>query len=194
MNYEIVSLTQDDTELIQACGIILNDAFRANSPSAWNTVEEGVEEVEELLEEEDDAIFCVALTSDGEVLGWTSAQATYDFAWELHPLAVRPNYQGEGIGRALVIALEEKVRAAGGITLYLGTDDENNMTSLSQVANLFDDPFEAIRQIQNLKGHPYSFYQKLGFKIVGLIPDANGWGKPDIMMAKRLAERPKDKG
>ena len=30
------------------------------------------------------------------------------------------------------------------------------------------------------------FYQKLGYEIVGLIPDANGPGKPDIMMARRL--------
>jgi len=32
----------------------------------------------------------------------------------------------------------------------------------------------------------YEFYQKLGFTIVGIIPDANGWGKPDILVAKRV--------
>lgn len=35
-------------------------------------------------------------------------------------------------------------------------------------------------------GHPYEFYQTLGFVILGVIPDANGLGKPDILMAKRL--------
>jgi aminoglycoside 6'-N-acetyltransferase I len=35
--------------------------------------------------------------------------------------------------------------------------------------------------------HPYEFYQKLGYVIVGVIPDANGPGKPDILMAKSLA-------
>jgi hypothetical protein len=30
-------------------------------------------------------------------------------------------------------------------------------------------------------------YQKLGFVIVGVMPDANGPGKPDIYMAKRVS-------
>jgi aminoglycoside 6'-N-acetyltransferase I len=34
--------------------------------------------------------------------------------------------------------------------------------------------------------HPYEFYKKVGFTIVGVLPDANGFGKPDIFMAKRV--------
>ena len=45
---------------------------------------------------------------------------------------------------------------------------------------------EAKAEIKNLKGHPYEFYQKVGFVLVGVIPDANGPGKPDIVMAKRV--------
>ncbi len=41
--------------------------------------------------------------------------------------------------------------------------------------------------IRNPGGHPYEFYQKLGYVIVGVVPDANGFGKPDIYMAKSLA-------
>ena len=35
--------------------------------------------------------------------------------------------------------------------------------------------------------HPAGFYLRMGFEIVGLIPDANGPGKPDILMAKRVS-------
>ncbi|MGB1253645.1 MAG: GNAT family N-acetyltransferase, partial [Candidatus Promineifilaceae bacterium] len=96
IEFEIVSLLKTDAGLIVACGEVLTEAFSENW-NAWETAEEGVEEVEELLDE--NALFCVALTSDGDVLGFTAAQSTYDgFAWELHPLAVRPKYQGMGIG------------------------------------------------------------------------------------------------
>ena len=78
------------------------------------------------------------------------------------------------------------MRERGGLTLWLGTDDEDNMTTLSGV-NLYPDDFEHIAKIRNLRGHPYEFYQKCGFVIVGVVPDANGLGKPDIYMAKRIS-------
>jgi aminoglycoside 6'-N-acetyltransferase I len=41
-------------------------------------------------------------------------------------------------------------------------------------------------RISDVGGHPFAFYQKLGYEVVGVIPDANGFGKPDILMAKRI--------
>jgi len=35
-------------------------------------------------------------------------------------------------------------------------------------------------------GHLFAFYQRVGFEVLGVIPDANGPGKPDILMAKRV--------
>jgi aminoglycoside 6'-N-acetyltransferase I len=111
--------------------------------------------------------------------------------WELHPLVVRSERQGEGIGRALVQDLEALVRERGAQTLWLGTDDEDDMTTLAGV-NLYDDLPGHMARIRNLKGHPYEFYLKCGFVIAGVVPDANGPGKPDILMAKRVAREVND--
>jgi aminoglycoside 6'-N-acetyltransferase I len=108
--------------------------------------------------------------------------------WELHPLAVRTGYQRQGIGRLLVETLEKEVATRGGVMIYLGSDDETGTTSLYG-ADLYNDTFGKLTGIQNIGGHPYTFYEKVGYKIVGVLPDANGVGKPDILMAKRIKRR-----
>ncbi|NNE97537.1 MAG: N-acetyltransferase, partial [Pyrinomonadaceae bacterium] len=80
---------------------------------------------------------------------------------------------------------EEEVRKRKGTVIFLGSDDENNRTSLGGI-ELYPNPLEHLAKIKNLGGHPYEFYEKCGYTIVGLIPDANGFGKPDIWMAKRI--------
>jgi len=61
------------------------------------------------------------------------------------------------------------------------------MTTLGNT-DLYPNVVDHIAHIKNLRRHPYEFYQKLGFVIVGVMPDANGWGKPDIIMAKRVSD------
>ena len=60
------------------------------------------------------------------------------------------------------------------------------MTTLSGV-DLYPNVWEHVSRIRNLRGHPYEFYIKLGFVITGVVPDANGPGKPDIIMSKRVS-------
>ena len=128
----------------------------------------------------------LAAIADNRVVGIIGAIPRYGVTgWELHPLAVLNDYQRRGIGSALMEALEHEVAECGGIMMFLGSDDETGSTSLFGV-DLYDDTFGKIANIQNIRGHPYSFYEKLGYKIVGVFPDANGIGKPDIWMAKRL--------
>jgi len=105
--------------------------------------------------------------------------------WELHPLAVLPAYQNIGIGSMLVKALELEVAEKGGVMLYLGSDDDTGTTSLYG-ADLYDDTFNKLKNIKNTNRHPFTFYEKQGYKIVGCFPDANGIGKPDIWMTKRI--------
>jgi aminoglycoside 6'-N-acetyltransferase I len=128
----------------------------------------------------------VAQDADGTVHGWIGGISQYrGHVWELHPLVVRVSYQGQGIGRRLVADLEERVKERGGLTMALGADDENQQTSLAGI-NLFPHVWDHLAHLRNLSRHPYEFYQKLGYVIVGVIPDANGLGKPDILMAKSL--------
>ncbi len=178
---QIVDLHPNDVALIEETARVLFDAFQQMS---WPTMDDAREEVLGLFG--NDKIIRVALDDEQHVLGWIGAISHYGGnAWELHSLAVQPSQQRKGVGRALVQDLEQCVRERGAITLYLGTDDENNSTSLGGV-DLYPNVFEHIARIQNLGNHPYEFYQRLGFAIVGVTPDANGFGKPDIFMAKRL--------
>jgi aminoglycoside 6'-N-acetyltransferase I len=181
--FSISDLTPGDEEIVRQVAEILVEGFREDWSDAWPTVDDALKEVRESLGE--DRISRVALDEGGAVLGWIGGMPSYgENVWELHPLVVRPDLQHRGVGSALVADLEERVRERGGYTLWLGTDDESGMTSLSGV-DLYPNVLEHLANIENLRGHPYGFYQKLGFSIVGVMPDANGFGKPDIYMAKR---------
>ena len=181
---KISTLSPDNNPLIQQSAQLLVDAFREHWPDAWPTLDEGLKEVQEMLESE--RICRVAVDEQGNLLGIIGGIPGYDgHVWELHPLAVQPSQQGRGIGQALVEDLEEQVRLKGGLTITLGSDDEDNMTSLSNV-DLYENLWEKVRDIRNLKNHPFEFYQKMGYVITGVVPDANGRGKPDILMGKRI--------
>ena len=181
---EITTLTSDNDRLIHQAAQLLVDAFREHWPDAWPTMEEGLKEVGEMLET--GRICRVAVDEKGSLLGIIGGIPGYDGnVWELHPLAVQPFLQGQGIGQRLVEDFEVQVRSKGGLTITLGTDDEDGMTSLANT-DLYENLWEKIRDIRNLKGHPFEFYQKIGYIISGIVPDANGPGKPDILMAKRV--------
>lgn len=175
---EFILLDETQETYLRQAAQILRQAF----PHCYNDCAE--EEVREMLMEEKVALGAVR---DGRLVGLAGAIPRYELtAWELHPLAVEESSRSQGVGRALVGELEKLLRERGCLTIYLGSDDENGSTTLSE-GDLFEDTWEKIRHIRNLKNHPYSFYQKLGYQIIGVIPDANGLGKPDIWMGKSLA-------
>ena len=181
---KIITLSPDNYHLIQQAAQLLVDAFHEHWPDAWPTFEEALKEVHEMLENQ--RICRAAVDEQGNLLGIIGGIPGYDgHVWELHPLAVQPSLQGQGIGRALVEDFEEQVRLQGGLTITLGSDDEDSMTTLSN-ADLYENLWEKIRDVRNLKNHPFEFYQKMGYVITGIVPDANGVGKPDILMAKRV--------
>jgi len=163
---------------------LIVDAFAKDHPDGWPTIESALEELD-MLEHDGQAVL-IAFDGEGRPSGIVGALSMYDGnVWEVHPLAVRPDMVRQGIGRALMVALEARAADAGVSTLYMGSDDETDSTSLGG-QDLYPQPLTHLQSIQDRTGHPFVFYQKIGFVLVGVIPDANGFGKPDILMAKRV--------
>jgi aminoglycoside 6'-N-acetyltransferase I len=164
---------------------ILFEAFRENWPEAWPDLESAQREVAECLNPERACLGAFDQQS-GRLLGWIGAIPEYKGrVWEVHPLAVDGAARGQGIGRQLMLDLEKLAAERGVQTLWLGSDDENDLTSLAGV-DLYPDPLRHLAEIRDKGGHPFAFYQKLGFSLAGVLPDANGPGKPDIFLAKRV--------
>ena len=187
----VTDLSPRQEKAVEQAASLLVGEFREHWSEAWPTMDAALRTVRESFGP--DPISRAAIDDDGHVIGWIGGIRQYKGkVWELHPLVVRSDYQRKGIGRALVSDLERQAREGGGITLWVGTDDMNNMTSLGE-ADLYPNLLEHLSTIENLKGHPYEFYQKLDFTIVGVMPDANGLGRPDIFMAKSLVEQKGDR-
>lgn len=163
------------------CARILREAFAP--VDAYSAPGEAEAEIESFLIEPER--FALAAMDGETVLGLVGGILTYSHAVELHPLAVDAPQRGRGLGAALTRALEARAASMGRLTVYLGTDDEIGGTSLFG-ADVFPGALARLAAIAPTTGHPFFFYRKLGYEPVGLIPDANGFGKPDLLMAKRV--------
>ncbi len=178
----IIDVPNNETIIRQVAEVLL-DGFSVSGINPWKNPAEAIEEVEESLQA--NRISRAALDEKENVLGWIAGFHDYAVVWELHPLVVRRDSQNQGVGAALVKDFEKQVKQRGGLTIKLGTDDENTRTNIGGI-ELYPNVSEKISDIKNLRRHPFGFYQKLGYEITGVIPDANGFGKPDIIMFKRV--------
>jgi aminoglycoside 6'-N-acetyltransferase I len=178
----IIDVSNENRDTIGQISELLIAGFPDSS--SWRTLEEAVTEVQSSLEP--GRISRIAVDCEGKVLGWIAGNEGYGGnAWELHPLIVRQDCRLQGLGRRLVADFEMHVAQRGGHTVWLGTDDQSGRTSLGGI-DLYPDVLDKLKALRNLDLHPFEFYLKLGYRIVGVIPDANGFGKPDILMAKRI--------
>ncbi|MFL5382197.1 MAG: GNAT family N-acetyltransferase [Longimicrobiaceae bacterium] len=180
----VLPLDPADAAAVERAAALLVEGFREHHPRAWPDMDAAREELRECLNLE--WIALGAFGADGVLVGWIGGQPQYHGEiWELHPMVVDQRFRRRGIARMLVRELERRVRERGVFTLYLGTDDENEQTTLGGV-ELFPGVLDRLRALRNLRDHPFEVYQRLGFEVVGILPDANGFGKPDIYMAKSL--------
>ena len=183
----IIDLSVAGEQAVGEAAALLVEGFAEHWPDAWPDMDSARRSVDEALSGY--RIARVAVGDDGNVLAWSAAEPLYNGnVWELTVLVVRPALQRQGIGRALVEDMEEQVRGRGGLTIWLGSDDEDDMTSLAGV-DLFPDALEHLARVSDREGHPFEFYRKMGFSVAGVLPDANGLGKPDIFMAKSVVRR-----
>jgi aminoglycoside 6'-N-acetyltransferase I len=167
-----------------AAAQVLRDALAA-LPSGYQAPGEAEAEVE-LRRNEKDWLGYAAL--DGErLVGWVGAIKTYDRGWEVHPLVVASDRQRRGIGSALLAAIEDRARRDGVLTLFLGSDDDYGGTTLFGRDLWPDVAAHAAAVEATHRGHALTFYRRHGYAIVGLLPDVNGAGRPDILLAKRIA-------
>lgn len=179
----IVDLGPGQPDLLEQAAALLV----ARMPEGWPTMEDAREHMHEL---QDLAHLLRGHVHGRQLLGWVGGQERYPgHVWELHPLVVRADHERRGIGRELVLDLEAHVRDLGIHTMFVGSDDELGLTSLAGV-DLYPDVIAHLARLENLRDHPVGFYQRLGYSVVGVMPDANGFGRPDIYLSKRLVPRP----
>ena len=163
---QIIDVTNDEKMIRQIAEVLL-DGFATSDVNPWEDLESATAEVRESLAENKISRACV--DDKSEIFGWIGGFHEYAFVWELHPLVVRADWQKQGIGRMLVKDFEIEVKRRGGLTIRLGTDDENTRTSVGGI-ELYPNVLEKLSNIKNLRKHPFEFYQKLGYEITGLFP------------------------
>lgn len=180
----IIDLHGQPPALLARAARVLWDGFADAAPSGWKNLKECEQELMDCL---NPRYLALAAVDGDAVLGWIGARPQYEGrVWELHPLVVRPDSQGLGVGRSLVEHIQQRAAALGGLTLWLGSDDEAGVTTAADVS-LYGHVWRYLKELQTTGNHPLDFYRGLGFEVVGLLPDANGPGRPDIFLAKSLS-------
>src|SRR3712207_6619052 len=106
---QITDPRPDDEQAMEQIAALLARGFREHWPAAWPDMHAALTEVAESFGE--GRISRVARDTEGSVVGWIGGIPQYDGnVWELHPLVLHEDWQGKGVGRALVADLEEHVR------------------------------------------------------------------------------------
>jgi aminoglycoside 6'-N-acetyltransferase I len=178
----LIQVARDEEVRHAQMALLLVDGFRDTAPHAWPTVDHGLDQVREIVADG----FAFAILDGERVLGWIGGLPMYDgHVFELHPLIVDAEHRWKGLGRRLVEAFEGEAKSRGALTAWLGSDDETFATTLGGV-DLYADVPSQLAGARVTGVHPLDFYRRLGYVVTGVLPDANGRGKPDVFLAKRL--------
>ena len=183
MTFKIIRLDPANQTHIEQIAQFLHQCFRKYSPDWLPTISDCRQEIAESFEPGRSSL--VMLDEQDHAIGWTGA-IWDENVWEIHPIAVSPNHQHQGVGAALVNEICQLARQNGAAAIWAGTSDETGATNFSQT-DLYTNPIKAMEQIEAPDDHAINFWRHIGFTLVGVLPDAEGRGKPGIHFAKSLA-------
>lgn len=180
----LIPIDSANLALIDTLAHLTYWAFQVHAPSWLPSEADAKRQV--LRATETDRINRVLLSPQATPRGWIGVIPINDGRiWEIHPLVVAPDQQGHGYGRMLVQEIERLAAQRGVLGLLAGTSDETGATPLYGI-DLYQNPFAGLNKLSGRENHPVTFWQRLGFTIVGVLPDAEGRGKPAITLAKRI--------
>ncbi|MCL2443821.1 MAG: GNAT family N-acetyltransferase, partial [Treponema sp.] len=128
INYTICNINESAETMAQAAKILLEAMPKADMWPDLND-EDAAETVEEIITDEN---INVGIKVDNKLIGWVGLMPMYNKTWELHPMAVLPEFQGKGFGKILLDEIEKLAREKGIIGIFAGSDDETGKTSLSK--------------------------------------------------------------
>jgi aminoglycoside 6'-N-acetyltransferase I len=179
-----ITIDSSNVALINELAQLTYLAFKVHAPNWLPTATDAKRQV--LRATETDRINRVLLSPHATPIGWIGViPINHGRIWEIHPLAIAPAQQGHGSGRMLVQEIERLAAEHGVLGLMAGTSDETGATPLYGI-DLYQNPFEVLNKLDSTENHPVVFWKKIGFTIVGVVPDAEGRGKPAISLAKRI--------
>lgn len=179
----LVSLAELDAAAVEQLAELTLVAVRDHAPDWLPELDDARDEVTDALAP--GKIARVLVEPGGQPVGWVAVGHAWGRVWELHPLIVAAAHQRCGHGRRLVREIERLAQMAGALTMVLGTSDSTAATSLGNV-DLYYDTFARLANLHARRPHAVDFWRRIGYQVVGVIPDAEGPGKPSISLARRL--------
>ena len=181
---DVQTIPFEQTSIVQReeAARILLEAL-AHVPSAWHDIGAARQEVSSFLTDPD-RMAIAAIESD-RLRAWIGCHSPFRPRLGAASAGGRSRPPGAGLRHGVGQRAGAKRAGVKIGAIWLGADDDFGGTSLYG-ADLYPDVLGHLRRI-NLRGkHPYMFYQRVGFAVVGVLPDVNGRGRHDILMAKRI--------
>ncbi len=130
----------------------------------------------------------VAIDEKGTIAGWMAATREHPHGWRAMPLVVRRDLRRRGVGRALIADLSAFVAADGPGTVYAALPGEVRTSITGRP--LFPSVLGRVLDVSSPDDHPLAFYRRVGFEVVGVLPDVVGPGTHELLLAKPV--RPAD--